>query len=69
MFLQEVVDLPKLDLELFKGPQHPKGFHWRRLLGGGDHARDHVFLDFYTTLVNDPSPTSFEVFQNIQHMF
>jgi hypothetical protein len=35
MLLQEVVDFPKLDLELFKGPQHPKGFHWTRLLGGG----------------------------------
>jgi hypothetical protein len=64
MFLQEVVDLSISYLGLLIGPQHPKGFHWTRLLVG-DNVSAYVFPHLYI-LVDDAPPTSYGVFQHIQ---
>jgi hypothetical protein len=66
VFLQEVVYVSISDSGLLRSPQYPKVFPWTRLLGE-NHARVHVFLDYYT-LVNNPFLHLMEYF-NTFNMF
>jgi hypothetical protein len=55
------------DSGLLRSPQYPQGFSLDKVVRGGNHARVHIFLHYYT-LVNKSLFTSYGIFQHIQHV-
>jgi hypothetical protein len=67
VFARGCVPFSISDSGLLRSPQYPQGFSLDKVVRGGNHARVHVFLDYYT-LVNKSLLTSYGIFQHIQHV-